>query len=139
VIRIRKARVADEYALLDLQRQCLPYDRPLGYGDAKHWWIALDGEQPVAFASVSRSHQYSDVWYLSRAGVAPCAQGQGLQKRLIRARLRAAERAGMSWCVTDTLFDNVQSMNSLMSCGFKSYRPRKPWALKQSVYWRRSL
>lgn len=137
--RIRRATAADALVLLDLQRQCLDSDAPLGFADASHWWLAFDAGRPVGFAAAKRSHRWTDAWYFSRAGVLPTAQGQGLQKRLIRARLRAAKAAGMAWAITDTTLDNAPSINSLIGCGFKSYRPLEPWALRRSIYWRKDF
>jgi GNAT superfamily N-acetyltransferase len=76
--------------------------------------------------------------YLCRAGVLPAHRGQGLQKRLIRARIQVAKEKGMNWLVTDTN-DNPASGNSLIACGFKLFEPTVPWAANGAIYWRMKL
>ena len=49
-----------------------------------------------------------------------------------------AKRLGMNWLITDTT-DNPPSANSLIACGFKLFEPSKPWANKQSLYWRKRI
>lgn len=129
--------VAQAALLYKLQRQALPWDAPIGT-DEGWWWIAYEGDHPVAFAGVYRSAQFYDCAYLCRAGVIESAQGHGLQKRLIRARIRKARALGMCWVVTDT-FENPASGNSLIRCGFRLYQPTRPWGAEGVNYWRLGL
>ena len=129
-------RVPENRTLLKyLQYKCLPYDTPMEI-DRGHWWIAYteDG-RPVGFAGLIRSHSWSNAGYMCRAGVLLKFQGYGLQKRLIQARIRKARSLNWEWLLTDTT-DNPPSANSLISMGFKLYEPSKPWANKNSLYWR---
>ena len=121
--------------LMYLQYKCLPYDTPMEI-DRGHWWVAYteDG-RPVGFAGLIRSHSWSNAGYMCRAGVLLKFQGYGLQKRLIQARIRKARSLNWEWLLTDTT-DNPASANSLISMGFKLYEPSKPWANKNSLYWR---
>jgi hypothetical protein len=41
-------------------------------------------------------------------------------------------------CVTDTT-DDVASANSLIKAGYTLYTPAQPWALSNSLYWRKWL
>lgn len=117
-----------------LQAECLPADVPYPYKDRDLWWVATDDGEPVGFAVVSPlSH---GLWYMSRAGVVPSARGHGLQKRLIRVRLRAARSAGAAMVITDCTAANVASANSLIACGLRPYTPAHKWALPDSIYWR---
>ena len=102
------------------------------------WWIAYDGGNPVGFAVLCPSVRWCDCGYLSRAGVIPSARGKGLQKKLIRARMRKARSVGYRWLVSDTT-DNPASSNSLIATGFKLFNPSQPWAYRRSLYWRLKL
>jgi GNAT superfamily N-acetyltransferase len=120
-----------------MQRRVLPYDKPaattIGW-----WWLAFDGDEPVGFAGLYQSSRWCDAGYLCRAGVVPSHRGQGLQKRLIRARERKARAVGFRWLITDTN-DNPSSGNSLISSGFRLYSPSKPWAADGALYWRKPI
>jgi L-amino acid N-acyltransferase YncA len=70
--------------------------------------------------------------------VLPAHRGQGIQKRLIRVRLRQARALGWNWVVTDT-HDNPASSNSLIARGFKLFDPSKPWGADKTLYWRLKL
>jgi GNAT superfamily N-acetyltransferase len=121
--------------LMFLQKQILPADSPYK-PDRGHWWIAYaECGKPVAFAGLVRSIRWGDTGYLCRAGVLDNFTGNGLQKRLIKVRLAQAKKLGWSWCITDTT-NNPASSNSLISCGFKIYRPGQPWSWKHSIYWK---
>jgi GNAT superfamily N-acetyltransferase len=106
--------------------------------DRGHWWLAYDGDDPVAFAGLVRSYKYADAGYLVRSGVLENHRGHGLQHRLIRARELRARRNGWSRLVTDTT-DNVPSANSLIRAGFKLFAPKTPWAFEHSLYWTKDL
>ena len=139
---------AERALLFRLQREALPFDAPIS-SNTGWWWIAYEGDKPVAFASMDESVRWSDCVYLSRCGVlqaesasasnAPeAARGHGLQTRLIRARLRKARSLGMCWAITDT-YENPESGNSLIRCGFRLYQPTRPWGADGVNYWRRGL
>lgn len=123
--------------LQHMQLRILPHDVPKETATGL-WWIAYDGELAVAFASLHPSSQWSDAGYLSRAGVLPSHRGQGLQKRLLRVRERRAKALGLSWLVTDTRM-NPPSANSLISSGFKTFMPSKPWADDYTTYWKKQI
>jgi len=124
--------------LKSLQKECLPGDTI--YAPNNGYWHVVFGQDmvPVGFSGLVPSQRWSDCMYLCRAGVLPSHRGQGLQKRLIRARVRMAKEKNMNWVVTDT-HSNPASANSLISCGFKMFTPSDPWAAKGAVYWRLKL
>ena len=105
-------------------------------------WIVFDiatGE-PVAFAELSPSYRWDKTGYLSRSGVLEEHRGNGLQKVLIKKRVAYAKKLGWHTVLTDTIHNNAPSINSLISCGFKSYLPLFPWGSKDiAVYWRKRL
>jgi GNAT superfamily N-acetyltransferase len=124
--------------LRTLQKACLPYDNLVA--TKAGWWFVAFNEQslPVAFAGMVPSSRWSDCVYLCRAGVLPTVRGKGLQKRLIRVRLRAAKSLGMNWAVSDT-FENPASANSLIATGFKMFEPTAPWGIRRTLYWRHRI
>lgn len=103
-----------------------------------HWWVAYDGDQPVAFAGLAPSKSTPGAGYLCRAGVLPSHRGQGLQRRLLEARERKARALSMPALVTDT-FDNPHSSNNLIKAGFRMYEPQAPYGRLGTCYWRKPL
>ena len=135
-VDIRHLRIQKELGVL--QKKCLPSDTPYdtNYG---YWWIVYDAHNlPCAFAGLVSSVRWLHTGYLCRAGVLSSHRGQGVQKRLIRARVRQARALGWKWLITDT-HDNPASSNSLIACGFKLYEPSKPWGAIGTLYWRLNL
>jgi GNAT superfamily N-acetyltransferase len=134
-VDIRKESVQNR--LSALQRICLPedvaYDTNFG-----SWWVATENGRDIGFAGLVRTVSWTDCGYLCRAGVVPAARGQGLQKKFIYVRIRQAKALGWKWLVSDTT-DNPASANSLIACGFKMFKPTKPWGFKNTLYWRRKL
>lgn len=123
--------------LLVLQKKCLPYDKPYDTTDG-YWWIASKDDVDCGFSGLIHSPWWADCVMLVRCGVVPMFRGQGLQKKFIRVRIRQAKALKMNWIVTST-FDNPASSNSLISCGFKLFNPRKPWMCENTLYWRLKL
>ena len=126
-IRIRRVALArwhDE--LKRLHGECFPCDSEPPWERAD-WWLAWDDNgKAIAFAG---GYVYGPdaCYYLVRAGVAEAARGRGLQKRLIRVRLRRAAQLGCKGAYTYTVLSNHASSNSLIRCGFKLFRPSRRW------------
>ncbi len=134
--RIDPTKWAEE--IKRIQRLTLPNDKLKGpkYGE---WWLVFDpAGKVVGFAILAPSTRYADCAYLARAGVDPAHRGHGLQRRLIRARLRHAKKQGKRWVFTDT-YQNPKSANNLISCGFEAFTPKKVWGYVLGNYWRKSL
>jgi GNAT superfamily N-acetyltransferase len=139
MIRIRRT-IGDEKALIDLQRACLPGDLPLRPPTVKYWWLALDDDgAAVGFAGMNPVLSWPGAFYLCRAGVLPSARGQGLQRRLINARIAHARRLGGTVAISDTTARNFPSSRNLIAAGFRPYWPAIPWALPESSYWNRTI
>lgn len=103
------------------------------------WWIIYYEAEPVGFASISPSRTYPNIGvYLSSAGVLNSHRGKGLQKRLIRVRLRYARTLGKKWAISETV-ENPVSANNLITCGFRSFQPENPWSYRNAHYWRCKL
>lgn len=124
-------------SLKRMQKICLPADSPypITTGD---WWIAFVGAEFAGFACLAPSDTWRNCGYLARAGVMPKFRGKGIQKKLIKVRLRRAKRLGWETLFSDTL-DNPPSSNSLIACGFRLFNPRVKWANKHSLYFRKKL
>lgn len=140
MISVRQVNATDPKvaALLTfLQLSTLAGDEPYDTSDG-YWWIAYEGQLPVAFAGVVRSFQWSDTGYMCRSGVLRSHRGKGLQKRLIRVREAKARRLGWNWLISDT-YKNPPSANSLIACGYRTFTPSRPWGFDGAIYWRKRL
>ena len=126
--------------LIDLQLECLPGDDPEIPKAGSWWWLAIDEDgKAVGFAGMRPSERWQQTIYLCRAGVLPDYRGQGIQKRLIRARLAKARALGNTHAITDCTTENPASAKSLIKAGFRPYWPKAPWGLPHSIYWIKKL
>jgi GNAT superfamily N-acetyltransferase len=127
-------------AVLALDEICFPDDDRINPANSL-WWIAWHGKQPVAYAGLRlcRDPQNLGFAFLCRVGVIPEHRGRGLQKRLIRVRENAARKLAVTELITYCVPWNCPSINSLVSCGYKFYRPGTKWGGAGSVYLRKPL
>jgi len=135
IVRINSKTTINRQLLRVLQRHCLPADtvHSVMVGD---WWVAQDEEgRDVGFAGMT---QKGTSGYLCRSGVVESCRGNGLQKRLIKAREAQARKLGYTELISDTT-GNPPSSNSLISCGFKVYEPEEPWGGSKTIYWIKKL
>jgi GNAT superfamily N-acetyltransferase len=124
VYTIRRTEDVDE--VRDLHTLTFPGDEWVG--DGREYWIVQQDGRAVGFAVATYIPETNCV-SLDRAGVIPGANGQGLQRRLIHARLRWAKRLGACVAITYVALRNYQSIVNLLKCGFHFYTPeRKPGA-----------
>lgn len=91
------------------------------------WLVRDETDDPVAFCAARKLQDEPGV-FLNRAGVLPCANGQGLQRRMIHARLRWCKEIGAEYALTYTLYHNHASIVNLLKCGFKFDEPNWKWA-----------
>jgi GNAT superfamily N-acetyltransferase len=127
-------------AVLPLDQECFPSDhRPVL--ESSLWWVVWRGKEPVAYAGlrVCEGAQNAGLGFLSRAGVQRAHRGRGLQKRLIRAREAEARALGLEELVTYVAHWNCPSINSLVACGYRFYRPLDKYGGAPSVYLRKRL
>lgn len=103
--------------------------------DGCYWWLALDGDEPVGFAGLRPlvGHDKGTA-FLCRAGVLPRAAGAGLQRRLIRVRLRHARAVGMRSVITYTSRYNFRSVVNLIRAGMRLYLPKYAWGVSGAWY-----
>jgi GNAT superfamily N-acetyltransferase len=126
-----------EQAIRFLQKECLPLDTVLS-PKVGWWWIAYCDGRLAGFAAMMQSSKTPEAVYLARAGTLEAFRGRGLQKKLIRERLKFAKDLGMTQAITDTT-DNVASANALIATGFRMFEPDDPWGLPNTLYWRKSF
>lgn len=135
VVRVRDpSQVRWANVILAAQTSILPHDEPHPVYPSDAVWLAYIGGRVAGFAILS--HRSTVTGYLSRAGVYPFARGQGIQRRLIRARIAEAKRRGYEYVVSDT-YNNPASANSLIAEGFRMFDPKKPWSA--GLHWRRKV
>ena len=135
VVTVDTRRPETVQLLAWLQKVCLPADKI--YQITKgHWYVVYTQDnEAVGFGGVVPSSRWADTMYLCRAGITRAHQGQGLQKRLIRERIKVAKALGMNWVITDTN-ENPASANNLIAMGFKMFEPSEPWGFKTALYWK---
>lgn len=132
----KRLRASDVALLEDLDHRCFPDEAPYEkVGPNLTWWVVWnDKDKPVGFAG-SMLWTPDNAVFLCRAGVVPRARGRGLQRRLIRARLKHAREIKASGAMTYTSTDNIASMTNLIRCGFLPWVPGYAWVGKEVLYW----
>lgn len=137
-LRIRQTKDTNSIHTLDAQVFDYQEQHPVETEGAV-WWIVYDGAKPVAYAGAVFLSAKNSV-YLCRAGVLESHRGLGLQKELIKRRVKWAQDMGADHVVTYTDLGNVYSSNNLIKCGFLLYSPDLPWGSSDSaLYWKKEL
>jgi GNAT superfamily N-acetyltransferase len=106
------------------------------------WWLVRDEEgAPIAFCGMRTAVMgcHAGMAYMVRSGVLKAHRGQGIQKRMIKARCALAKRYGFSAVVTYVMDWNLASSNSLISCGFKFYKPQVKYYGDDVLYFQRKF
>jgi hypothetical protein len=139
IIHFRKCKPSQLHIAKSLDKKLFSKDEVRDFSEDEIW-IGWHNDTPIAYCSV----KYVDLpdnkfAFLSRAGVLTKYRGKGLQKRMIRLRVRDAKRRGFNFICTYTVMCNYASSNNLISCGFKLYDPETNWAGKWVLYWQRTL
>ena len=124
-MKYKLTRTNDRKTVKALHMICMPND---GFDLRGQLWLVYDDTKtPVAFCAARRLGGEPGVFF-NRCGVLPCANGGGLQRRMIRARLRWAKEIGAEYVITYTLFNNHASIVNLLRCGFRFDIPAWKWA-----------
>ncbi len=119
----------------------LDYTNPnfKGCGDEfqfnREWWVMLDEGEIVAYCGSIYS---KGICIFNRAWVKKSHRGQGIQRRMIKTRLKAAS----TFChiaITYTTLDNFPSANNLISCGFRLYLPEYSYGGSDKLYFQKLL
>lgn len=89
-------------------------------GDDHTYWRLVPDSMEGALGLCSAVYRPDKGYaYLSYAVVHPIVQSAGLQRRMIRHRLRWAERQGAIFATTYTFLHNYPSIANLLKCGFR--------------------
>ena len=119
----------------------LDYTNPnfKGCGDEfqfnREWWVMLDQGEIVAYCGSIYS---KGICIFNRAWVKKSHRGQGIQRRMIKTRLKAAS----TFChiaITYTTLDNFPSANNLIDCGFRLYLPEYSYGGSDKLYYQKLL
>ena len=101
----------------------------------REWWVMLDQGEIVAYCGSIYS---KGICIFNRAWVKKSHRGQGIQRRMIKTRLKAAS----TFChiaITYTTLDNFPSANNLIDCGFKLYLPEYSYGGSDKLYFQKLL
>lgn len=101
----------------------------------REWWVMLDQGEIVAYCGSIYS---KGICIFNRAWVKKSHRGQGIQRRMIKTRLKAAS----TFChiaITYTTLDNFPSANNLISCGFRLYLPEYSYGGSDKLYFQKLL
>jgi GNAT superfamily N-acetyltransferase len=122
VAKFRIKRTRDTALIADMRAKTLLHTVPLTEQELRDgvWWIVTDEEGPCAYAGVWLNEDGA-VDMLS-SGVLPRARGNGLQRKLLRHRIRWGRRAGFECFTTYCATHNWRSMNNIVSVGFRIWQ-----------------
>jgi hypothetical protein len=98
-------------------------------------WVMLYQGEIVAYCGSIYS---KGICIFNRAWVKKSHRGQGIQKRMIKTRLKAAS----TFChiaITYTTLDNFPSANNLIACGFRLYLPEYSYGGSDKLYFQKLL
>ena len=136
-MKIRRADPnEDEDTLRSLHDATFAESAPMPDWHEGTWWIAWEGDEPIAFIGFIPSTVYPDMAYFSRVGVMPIHRGKRLQQKLMRVMERKVKRDGYTGMVSDTT-DNPSSANNFPPMGWRMFEPKAPWAMASTIYWRK--
>ena len=99
--------------------------------DNREWWVSQNAKGEIM--AYCGSVYTERICIFNRAWVHKSRRGFGIQKRMIKIRLRRAKQ----FCriaITYTTQDNYASANNLTSCGFKMYNPEYAYGGRQMMY-----
>ena len=94
-----------------------------------HYWIAWCKGQPIGYA-VAEEYQDGIVFH-ARSAVLEKYRGQGLQKRLIKARETISN---ITLFMTYISVENPASINSFISQGYKAHTPDYFYGGQEMLY-----
>lgn len=97
----------------------------------RDWWVCVVDGEIVAYCGCV----YSDgICIFNRAWVHPNCRGNGMQRKMIKVRIKAAKEQCHT-VITYTLINNHHSSNNLIKCGFMLYNPEYAYSGKGNLYW----
>jgi RimJ/RimL family protein N-acetyltransferase len=106
------------------------------FHENREWWVAVNNKNEII--AYCGSVYAKGICIFIRAWVEPKLRGKGMQKRMIRLRLKRAREVSRI-AITYTTPDNYNSANNLISCGFKLYGPEYAYGGRQMLYFMHNL
>ena len=100
----------------------------------RDWWVITSGNVIIAYCGCTFTE---GLCIFVRAWVHKDYRGQGLQKKMIRLRIKSAYDCHIA--ITYTTTDNCPSANSLISQGFKLYSPEYTYGGREMLYFQKEL
>lgn len=100
----------------------------------RDWWVIVSGNKIIAYCGCSF---VDNICIFVRAWVHIDYRGKGLQKKMIKLRLKSAYDCYIA--ITYTTIDNYPSANSLISQGFKLFSPEYAYAGRNMLYFQKEL
>jgi len=100
----------------------------------RDWWVITSGNKIIAYCGCLFAE---NICIFVRAWVQKVYRGQGLQKKMIKLRLKSAFDCKVA--ITYTTVDNYPSANNLISQGFKLFSPEYAYAGRQMLYFQKIL
>jgi GNAT superfamily N-acetyltransferase len=131
-------RTTDVQALRAMHSLILPSDEVPALNPNVAAWLGWAKGTPVAFCTARYWRSEGSV-FLERAGVLPIAQGNGLQRRMIRLREKWAKQQGAECVLTYVEARNYESLVNLLRCRYRLYEPANPWGIEGGHYFRKEL
>lgn len=141
VSKLRHWKQADQGWVRDMDNACFPTDESFSNSKNYHWWVVyqLSAEMTKGVkgrfkrpytkaAAVGYAAIYIDdngVCHFTRCGVLPQHRGKGVQKMLIKARLKWCKKTGIQTVRTYTDKTNPHSERNLLDAGFRRRRGDK--------------
>lgn len=104
------------------------------FKDNRDWWVMISGNKIVGYCGCGFTE---GICLFVRAWVHKDYRGQGLQKKMIKLRIKSAYDCHV--VVTYTTNDNYPSANSLISQGFKLFSPEYAYAGREMLYFQKEL
>ena len=139
VQQYRLQQTDDEALVNALFTLCMPHDFAPTWSKGQMWVCHASDGTPVAYCAAKVIPYELHTAYLSSAGVLPCARGNQLQQRMIKARVQWARTMGCEQIITYTLYDNWASIYNLLKQGFEFYNPTYKWAGRRVHYFSKDI
>lgn len=134
-MQIRKTNNID--LVKGLLKEIFPSDE-IDVAENDQLWIVWNEEKsPVGFCSLRPLEE--GIAYLNWAGLLDEAKGQGLHKRMIRARESWAKKNNYKQIITYTTVSNIQSARNLLKTKYELFLPEYAWAGENYLYFQKDI
>ena len=106
------------------------------FKEYREWWVMVDNDTIIAYCG----SLYADgVCLFVRAWVHRPFRGKGLQRKMIKLRLKAGKSLACYRAITYVYTDGTTSMNNLINTGFRLYNPQYKYAGNEFLYFYKDL